>query len=231
MQLDHARACIQRAFEMEPNLYISMSFGKDSSAMAALVLEIAPTTPIRVATCWETRLVHQNFDSCLDWWRQNYPLSTITEIPYRPTRGLILGPKDLNVPEGRMVEILNEGSPHRGAYIGLRAMESGNRAMSLHHHRDEPRYAIYRYRSGLQIGTLRVCPLERWNVKDVGALLAEREIPILDTYDMEGLDARTTLRLCPESIRGGVLDNLRRRAPHAYRELLLEHPELGMIGG
>lgn len=223
-----ARQCIGHALSLGA-FYISMSCGKDSSVLASLVLEIAPTTPIRIATCWETRLVHQNLDTCLDWWQERYPKAPLTEVPYRPTRGMVLGPEDLSLPEGRMVAMLNEGTDCVGAFIGLRAKESGNRALSLLHHRSEGRYPIHRYQSGERAGTYRACPLERWDVKDIGAYLTLHGIPILNTYDLEGLDARTTLRLCPEAIRGGVLASLRRRAPADYRALIEAHPELSHL--
>lgn len=215
---------IARALESARSPYISLSCGKDSSAMCALVLECAPSIPIRIATAVETRYLHRNLDDCLNWWRRAYPLVSIHEIDYRRNTDGQIPPRE---PGPSMVQSITEFAAFDICFVGVRGAESRARKFSNRYFRDDPRYPIYTYRNEHdgRCGTMRVCPVDAWSTDDVWACIAQRRIPVLDAYD-DGPEERTTLRLTDESIADGVLGKLRARDPDSHRRLIDRFPYL-----
>lgn len=233
MRLARARETIREGLARCQAPYVAFSAGKDSCAMLLLVLEQWPDAWARILTGGETRLLACNLDEVLDWYRASYPRLRLEEVcvdhvfadgwrevgfweQYETFRG-----------EWRRY-LLPEGAD--GVFIGLRAEESNARRIALSKREPDTRLALWRYRAdGLNqvAGVLRICPLDRWTVADVGALLAEHGAPLLAPYQHEGLEARTHGRLGRTSMRMGQLEELRRRDPAAYNRIVQRFPELG----
>ena len=114
-----------------------------------------------------------------------------------------------------------------GVYLGLQA-ESATRRWPC----ALARYGWLRHlslgdaRGTAAAGCYRICPLDQWSVDDVGAYIAEHDMPVLEAYEADGMDARTHTRLGRSSMRMGQLEALRRRDPEAYRRIVRRFPEL-----
>lgn len=223
----YAEATIKRALSMSSLPYVGLSLGKDSSAMLWLVATQKPDIEVRIATCGETRYVHPELDILLEWWRGQFPLMTIHEVPYRlDENGDPLAP--LDGAAGQMVGELTRFAPADCAFVGVRADESRARRMTILAHRDDKEWPIYTYKesaSGDRAGIKRAYPLANWQTADVWGTLALHDIPVLQMYK-HGEEERTTLRLCGESLSAGTISKLRELNPNAFHTLVSRYPEL-----
>lgn len=211
---------IEQALKLCNKPYVSFSCGKDSSVMAHMVLGIKKDVPLRFLSSGETRLVH-NVDDILDFFR-NFG-ATIEEINIDRvfseewkyvswTEQRKAGNKDL--------QRLNEG--YDLVFMGLRKQESRNRQRTLNMLKTDwfPPYT-YRYQSGM----IRCCPLAEWTTVDVAAYLVSREIPVLDWYNFDSIEGRTTARLTGDAVRQNVLVYLKQKDPGAFYKLTARFPE------
>lgn len=219
-RLAEARACIEYALTLAAKPYCSHGFGKDSACVTALVLERQPDIPIRLLTRDQTRELHPDLDSVINRWRARWPLLNLLEI-----NADRLGAYGSN--EGNMRRVLRESGDFDGAFIGLRKGESGNRAFSLHYHREHEQFAIHRY--GIhddygRAGSLRICPIANWSTDDVAAFIVSNEIPVLSLYYEKGFEARTSPALNSTAVALGETAELRRRNPAEWNELLRREP-------
>ncbi len=73
---------------------------------------------------------------------------------------------------------------------------------------------------------IRICPLARWQVEDVGAYLLTHDIPFLRHYHHRGFEARTTARLTGDAVRQNILSDIKRDDPQAWNRLVARFPEL-----
>lgn len=231
--LERARETIQRALALTGNPYVGFSGGKDSQALLGLVLEQWPDARAQILTGGETRVLHRNLDQILAWWRDCYPGLRLYEVHI--DRVWSDGWQDATWYEqyitfiGEWERYLWTTDRWDGVFLGLREQESGTRRLALRSRRDAEGYAIYRYgdaRGTAAAGCYRICPLDQWSVDDVGAYVAEHDMPVLEAYEADGMDARTHTRLGRSSMRMGQLEALRRRDPEAYRRIVRRFPEL-----
>lgn len=222
---------IRQSLDKTENPYVAFSLGKDSSAMLFMVARQAPDLTTRIISSGETRLLHRNFDEALSWWRKTFPRLDIQEInldrifseewedaTWKEQRAASHGDLGREAAKGG-----NDRGPFDCVFMGLRREESKARRWSL-------KSPIHRYsddRKDLNAGMLRACPLAYWTTMDVGALHVRGNIPMLESYEREGLAARTTLRLSKTTVENhNALGDLKRRDMQAYNVLLARFPEL-----
>jgi 3'-phosphoadenosine 5'-phosphosulfate sulfotransferase (PAPS reductase)/FAD synthetase len=212
--IDSAIESIHSA-QSDGKFIISWSAGKDSTAMAHLILSLYPDTPLMI-----------QFDDC-DWPEK------------RPYAGRVMekqGWKNVHCVEpnfsvwermkaGRIGEEAFCAQSHpltqdaflkplaakqhelrcKGVYMGLRAEESKARKKHL-----QLRGKLYRLKSG----EWRCCPLAHWTAEDVYAYLTQHDIEINPCYFNNRFLPPEEIRLSwaiptPTSIRYGDMEHLR----------------------
>jgi 3'-phosphoadenosine 5'-phosphosulfate sulfotransferase (PAPS reductase)/FAD synthetase len=226
-QLDSARRKISRALELSSSPFVSFSAGKDSSAMLWLVWEQRPDIHALALLGPESYMLHRDLGQVLEWWRQQWPASTLLDV--------LLDPQAETWKEGydktrHKWSFLHSRGDYDGVFVGLRAEESDNRRRAFRRFRipGEPR-GFYRYsenRTDAQAGRYRFAPLCDWREHDVGALLALHDIALLEAYTIEGMGARTALRTGKGPLRNGQLDQLRNRDPQGWANLIRMWPDV-----
>jgi len=225
-----ATACIQEALTLCQRPVISFSAGKDSTAMLWLCLQVAPQMQVRMLTGGETRLLHPSLDQVLAGWRARFPEIDLVEI--NVDHVFADGWQDAGFVEQHATfkngwdRYLHAAGEWDGMFIGLRAGESGMRRWRLSQRIAHTDHAIDQYRSGTRSGKYRICPIHNWSVADVGAIIIENELPLLDTYVTGGMDRRTHYRIGWCSLQQGQLDELRAEHPVEYQKLIERFPEL-----
>ena len=221
---ERSKNIIMQALKLCKNPYVSFSCGKDSSVLAHLVLDIKKDVPLRFLSSGETRLVH-NVDRIIEHFKDKG--AVIHEINI----DRVFSPewKDATWTEQRKagrgdLEKLNEGG-YDCVIMGLRKEESRNRQISLTAIKTEgfPPYT-YRYKSGL----IRCCPLAEWTTIAVAAYIASKGLPVLDWYEYEGIEGRTTARLTGDAVRQNVLIYLKQKDPGSFNKLVARFPEFGL---
>lgn len=203
--------------------YIALSCGKDSSAMADMILQ-QRKVPCRFISSGETRILH-NVDDVLDYFKG---LTNVDEIMF--DRVFSQEWEHASFDEQRKAgrrdiqEIDNAG--YDAVFLGLRKDESRGRLISLAFHKTDglPRFS-YKYKDR---EFYRFCPMADWTEMDIGAYLIERDIPILNWYKEFGFGARTTARLTGDAIRQNTLFYIKTHNPKGYQLLKKRFPELSV---
>ena len=204
-RVDAAHGVIAAALESFAPMFVAFSCGKDSAVLFDLVREVDPTVEGRFVRWPETRWI-DDFDRVLDEWDR---------------RGARLSVLDLSreslaerVPD-RWLR-LRETSPAGGSFVGLRGEESSARRITL---------KIHGLTHVAKDGFARCCPIGWWQLADVAAACAERDLPLLSAYS-SGIGERTVARVPRDSVRDVMLSDLRERDMAGYREVLRIYPEL-----
>lgn len=223
--VDQAETIIKDILKNVSKPYISFSCGKDSSALAHMVLQRAPAAPLRFLSSGETRLIH-DVDTILDYFKRSG--AAIEEINI--DRVFTEEWKDASWTEQRKagnkdLEVLNAGD-YDCLFMGLRIQESRIRAMSLAMHQDKdlPRFC-HKYLTGSRQDMIRCCPLANWGTEDVGAYIVTNKLPWLSWYDYKGFEGRTTARLTGDAVRQNVLLWIKYYKPDQYQILAERFPE------
>ena len=233
--VERARQTIRCALGISRALYVAWSAGKDSSAMLWLAAEECPTISARILTGGETRLLYPSLDSIIAWWRERWPQMDLQEVlvdhVFAPGWEHATWEEQWRTFFNEWDRYLNRScGDWDGFLVGLRAEESRMRRAWLRRRIPDCEYAIYRYspnRSRASRNLYRICPLDRWTVADVATLHVLHDIPLLETYHAEGIDARTHLRTGRRSVQEfGQIAELRRRDPESYNRLIQRFPEL-----
>lgn len=223
-RLGKTRAAIAEMLRIVRRPYITFSCGKDSSALADMILRQNPKIPLRFLSSGETRIIH-NVDDVMTYFRETYD-ADIEEI--RIDR--VFSPEWRNASfdeqrhAGRRDLQRLDNSAYDGVFMGLRAEESRHRQISLimHQGRDLPR-GLYKYADR---DFYRACPLRDWKTEDVGAYITTHRIPVLKWYEHSGFEARTTARLTGDAVRQNTLFWLKLNNPAGYARLMQRFPEL-----
>lgn len=204
--------------------FVAFSTGKDSLALALIIHEIAPDVPLRFCSAGETRLLHRNTDQVLDWVRSRgmtvdeVCIDRFTDPAWRAANW-----ETVRRDARRDLRAMPFDADWDGFLMGVRLEESRTRRIALRRFRtpDLPPYC-YRYQSGM----LRACPLAEWETVDVAAELSSAGAPVLETYDIQGMEARTTARITQSGVRQGLMMELKQRDRAAYQQIIARYPEL-----
>jgi len=225
-RINEARGYIQSALGMCENPYVAYSAGKDSSVLLHLVCEQIPTVDAQILTGGESRVLHNDLDTILEWW---HSYTQVNLIEVYVDAGYTNG-----VPFSEMYEQFTDGwtrylhdKGHDGVFIGLRREESGNRARMINRFG-----AIHRYsedRRDARAGTILCNPICNLQTIDVMAYLAKNEIPTFNVYETG--NERTKTRLGKTAMGLGQMSQLRMRDPAAFNEITNRFPELRRQGG
>jgi len=230
IHLERARDTIADGLRICSKPFVGFSGGKDSSALLWLVAEQCPRIVAQMLSGGESRIMYPSLDSLLTWWRQTLPEMDLREMLVDHVFSEEWADADWLTQYLSFVgewRWLNESEDWDGVFLGLRSDESNKRRMILRARIQDTDRAIYRYQSG----TYRICPLDRWTARDIGALMVQHNMPLLETYQYAGIEARTHLRTGRTSLWLGQMVELRQRDPGAYNRLLQRFPELAQWGG
>lgn len=232
---ERAQDCIQQALALCSNPCVSFSAGKDSSAMLWMIATQKPDVSARILTSGESRLLHPNLDEIFAWWQERFPAMDFQEVLI--DRVFTEEWKHASFDEQRHAGKgdIRRALPQTGDFdlwfIGLRSAESGWRKFWNRRHIEGTTHPIYQYKSGpaYRKGTYRCCPVAGWTEEDVGAVVALHDIPLPPSYETEGLDHRTTMRLTNAAVSMGTVAEVRDRDPQSYAILVARFPELGRL--
>lgn len=233
-RVEQAREVLQRAADTGP-LAVSVSWGKDSTALAHLSLETLGRVP----------LLHMSSPYALPGWeRVAEYFAARTDVHVLPAsrtlREYIEWCKRIGLPHERTAtaqsKVVKEIKRDRGAewarehgidvqVLGLRACESVIRKMLL-----RKRGLLYQ----LADGQWRAQPLGWWETRDTWAYLYAHEVPYHPLYDCETHgQSRESLRntgwLSTDGAETGRIAWLRHHYPDQYRLLEAEFPSIRQL--
>lgn len=202
--------------------------------MLELVLQEFPAASAQMLTGGETRILYPSVDSILNWWRARWPQADIREVQVDHVFAAGWERADWRTQNDTFIDgwakYLHASDEWDGVFVGLREAESTKRRLVLRHNRlPGCEYAVWRYsatRGNAEAGHYRMCPIDKWTDADVAAFVLQYDIPLLETYESEGLQARTHLRTGFTAMRMGQIAELRRRDPRNYNRLISRFPEL-----
>lgn len=212
---------IAAALSLASMPYVAFSCGKDSSVLAHMVHLVKPSVPLRFLSSGETRLVH-DVDTVIDYFRGQGAAVEEINIDRIWTDEW----KDATWTEQRKagrgdLATLNGG--YDLVFMGLRKEESRKREISLNRCRSDG-YPSYTYRY-TNADMVRCCPLADWTTVDIAAYICSRDMPVLDWYNYQGIEARTTARLTGDAVRQNVLVYIKHKEPGAFDRLAARFPE------
>lgn len=178
-------------------VYVGTSWGKDSVVVAHLVRTVDPCVPL-VHGFFQSALPGSSKDGLAYTRRQNPYCAAVRDafLSYfpMPYSEVAWGYEE----EGRDIgDELRRAFPGHARFMGIRAQESGIRALSAKVH---------------GVSTDKVCrPILRWSSGDVFAYLARHDLPVHPSYAMSmgGQIDRENLRV--ESVGGPEGVNFGRR--------------------
>jgi 3'-phosphoadenosine 5'-phosphosulfate sulfotransferase (PAPS reductase)/FAD synthetase len=236
-QIDQSMRLIDKALDKISSPYISMSFGKDSTVMAHIILSIYPHIPMLYVDCGE-------FDEWPDTSRVKtefmmlFPDSTLVELKsisiwhvYQSV-GFYIQDEEVsretrNAQRAYSVSLgktLDEEARKRGlngSFIGMRADESNNRDR------------LFKMRGDLYFAKTRSMwasnPIAHLSSKDVWAYIAKNNLPYNSLYDMapEGREmARNGAMFGTRSARYGRLALLKKAYPDLFNRFAAEFPDV-----
>jgi phosphoadenosine phosphosulfate reductase len=234
-RVERGRVAIRRAAALGP-IVVSMSFGKDSTAMGDLVIDTLGSVPFctmpgtrdlpggeHVRAHFEARTIVHDIPrtSGLDhmaWCK----LVGLAHERDAATQSRVVG-QQKRAPG-------TEWCKARGfavQCIGLRLEESVIRRMLLLGRGD-----VYMPKSGVGV----CCPLAWWEARDVWAWIFSRGLPYHPLYDCETHgQTRETLRnsgwLATDGADRGRIAWLRTHYPEQYHQLVAEFPRVAQISG
>lgn len=206
-RVEQAQDIIRRGFEVAPDAYVACSFGKDSAVLTHLCLQYAPRVSVRFLR-WDESAALDNYDEVIQAWRERFDINLVIADMQRVS---------LDEKNPKRWQSLERAAPSSGYFIGLRAEESRGRRITL-----KMQGEVYRKQDGLW----RISPLAWWREQDIAAYVIAHDLPMLNTYHVEGLSARTTARVPRAVVRGEALARLRLRDPHGFERLAAMFPEV-----
>lgn len=232
-RMEEAKNIIAEFLHIAENPYVAFSGGKDSSCLLFLVAEQKPNISARLLSSGETRLLHDNIDEVLNWWRERFPALDLVEINIDRVFADEWADADWatqrRAGRGDLANFLPASGEFDGVFLGLRNEESASRRLA-----NLRGGAIRQYtenRNDACAGLWVACPLANWATTDVGAFIVAHQLPLLAEYERAGLEARTTARLTGDAARQNALQALRLRDPDGYNRLLQRFPELTWWAG
>jgi 3'-phosphoadenosine 5'-phosphosulfate sulfotransferase (PAPS reductase)/FAD synthetase len=207
-KIEKAVEIIREGLEICKNPYVACSFGKDSSVLLHMVMQIDPKIEARFIAWPESELIH-NFSEVINQW-----LLLGANI-----KRLDLNRSSLDDKVADRFDILSNMSESDGSFVGLRADESKGRRITL-----VKDGVIYKNKQGFY----RICPLAWFSTEDIAAYIYQHNLPTLKIYKDGGFNLRTTSRIPRPNfgIREEMLRGLKRRDPWAFQKLIEIYPEV-----
>lgn len=247
-RLDFAKAGIAAMLDIAPHSYLSVSFGKQSICLAHLIYQQSPVLPCFFLASSETWYIH-NYVEVIDQFMQHTPIdltivqtnrlgididAPIAELQRRQPgiRWLYRGWSDEPPSTWKAARDLGDrdlqGMCDRaewdGLFMGLAKEESSGRRITLSlRWAGQPHSSIFKYRDG----KYRCCPLMNWEMKEIAAYVASNGLTLLDEYENNGLEARTTARITKMMAEEGGMAYLKQKDPTAFNQIVGNYPELG----
>jgi phosphoadenosine phosphosulfate reductase len=233
-RVEQSRDVLRKAAAVGP-LVVSVSWGKDSTALAHLALETLGRVP----------MLHMSSPYALPGWERVYDYfaarTDVTVLPAeRSLAEYLEWCERIGLPHERTANVqsrvVQEIKRDRGGewarehgyavqVLGLRASESVIRRMLLRR-----RGLLYQ----LSTGDWRAQPLAWWSAQDTWAYLFSREVPYHPLYDHETHgQTRETLRntgwLSTDGAEQGRIAWLQEHYPAQYRQLAAEFPRIRQL--
>lgn len=185
---------------------VSVSWGKDSTAMLHLIQQLEPDIPAFF------------FGDELEDLQNNYSEVSSAYCERYPTRYTKILYDELAKPSGPATKLSLD---HPMIFIGCRYQESRHRRIAI------SKYGvIHQWRSGDRSGAWRCFPLAWWETKDVWAYTVANELPYLKSYDLWGYDSRTAVinnfnlhknKHQEFVVQSGAFSRLKIQSPEYYR--------------
>lgn len=217
-------------------LVISVSWGKDSIAMAALALEVLGPVPVlHLASPYAL----PGYEECVAWFRERTDVHVLEAS--RSLAEYVAWCKEIGLPHERaksvQQRVVAEIKRDRGAEwarergfavqaLGLRISEGGPRAAMLR--AKGPVYA-------LKDGSWKCCPLAYWTAKDVWGYLVSRGVPYnrklydAETHGETRESIRNTGWLSTDGAQQGRIAWLKTHFPAQYEQLVSEFPQVEVL--
>jgi 3'-phosphoadenosine 5'-phosphosulfate sulfotransferase (PAPS reductase)/FAD synthetase len=202
--LYRTRRFIKWSLEQVEKPYVACSFGKDSSVMLHLVLEIKPDIQIKMLGKKETYLI-DDYETVINWWENKYNCK-VERIFYK---GWLEGGTQKGIAKNMKAE------ENDSFFVGIRREESVARRITLINNGK-----FYKMKDG----KVRIAPLSMWTVNDVAAYMISNNLPILKAYQREGFEARTTTNI-PSKYPHEAIARLKDADIAAYNELMNLFPD------
>jgi phosphoadenosine phosphosulfate reductase len=236
-RIEQARRKAEAGLVVMRHPYIALSFGKDSTVMAHILLSCWPQLPVLYVNCgqWDewpdTPRVKAAFLRRCPCAFTELTGPSIVEA-YISAGGLYVQDEEATPTARRaqreyglsLTKILDAEAQQRGydgVFVGLRREESDNRAR------------LFATRGTLYWAATRqqwIChPLADWHAADVWAYIVRHELPYNELYDLapEGRErARNGAMMGTRSARHGRLVFLKRMYPDWFNQLAARFPEV-----
>lgn len=214
---------------------VSVSGGKDSTALASVCVEAGWRGPLFHFTYAETPQENTSLCEALAerWSLDLHKVHVPGAWDVFQEHGFFLRPptREAKLAVGEMLRdykrrVREEASRrgYAGVFLGLRASESKSRRIHL-----AKRGVIY-----ATAGQNYACPLASWSARDVWARLVREGLPWLSWYDKCGnreLErSEITWLACPHIWELGLGQKTRRADPAEWQRLIARFPDLSIYG-
>lgn len=246
-RLRFAKMGIEKMLRLAPNSYLSVSFGKQSICLAHLLYCHKPDLPMFFLASSESWYIH-NYMDVIDDFMRHTPINLtivqtnrlgididelIDEMQQRqPDIKWIFRGWSEKLPGNwkaardagdRDLQEMCDRTEWDGLFMGLVKEESGGRRITLSlKWKGQPHPTIFRYKDN----KYRCCPLMHWGIQEVAAYVAIHSIRLLDEYENNGLEARTTARITKMMAEEGGMTYLRQKNLDAFNQITRNFPEL-----
>lgn len=246
-RLRFVEAGIASMLYLAPDSYLSVSFGKQSICLAHFIYQHKPALPMFFLASSESWFIH-NYVEVIDDFMQHTPINLtivqtnrlgidisepIAEMQKRqPDIKWIYRGWSESLPESwkaardagdRDLQEMCNRDDWDGLFMGLVKEESGGRRITLSlKWNGQTHPTIFRYKDG----KYRCCPLMNWGIQEIAAYVAMHGIRLLDEYEKNGLEARTTARITKMMAEEGGMAYLKQKNLGAFNQIVGNFPEL-----
>lgn len=229
-RVEQARGFVREALAQCERPYVAYSGGKDSAVLLHIVAEQCPKVDAQILTGGESRLLHRDLQSILDWWRDHTQVN-LMEVHVDTVFSDAWQDASFEESYAQFYDGWNKylhDKGHDGVFIGLRRQEAGARDMLYRRFGPVHRYAADR--KDVRAGIVLACPLFNLLEQDVWAYVTTYQIPTFEAYEQG--NERTKTRLGWRAMNEfGQLAELRVRDPAAFNAIVTRFPELRRLGG
>jgi len=201
--------------ECSPRVYVSLSFGKQSTCLAHMIFKIAPKTEMHFLASDETWYMY-DYEDVIDTFTNKWPVN----LTIHQTKNFFAAETwEKSRADGDMdLQKMCKRTDYDGWFWGLSKDESPIRekTLSASKFQKTPHQTIFRYADG----KYRCCPLMDWTNQDLAAYIFENEIPVLNIYRKFGLQQRTTARITKKMLRNQGMALCRMTNSPGFRRLI-----------